>query len=643
MVKNKINKTPVKQEWALKKHVGLIFVIILSVLFFSNYSRIFDEKIDMNGDNIIYYSLGKSINEGSGFTNTMGFTESPHTHFPPGYPYFIAFVMKFFPNNIMAVKVANGILLFFSMILLFLVLSALCKNYLIAFTAVAFTVSQYTILRFATIMMSEILFLFFSLLVVLIIIKWKPEKIFANAKKRWLDISILLLMLGSLSYIYFIRTMGLAFILAVIVYYGCVFTQKTWIFFRTKKRAENIDTIKEAKTTWVKYAIVFGLVVIAFIIPKTSWDARNKKVGVTQSNYVENFHRKPNGQSIQGLSDWGERVSNNVNLYVAKWIPAAVFGYTAYSHTGTEIKSTAAEWIKGIFICLLLILGLFKLPKGKLLLFLYLGATMSVLLIWPEQYGGHRYMLAIIPFIIFLFIYGGYSLLAFLSFWLLKKNNKKSMKGLVIVSCLIFTLIAYPSYSKSIKTAAIQAKPKDYVMGTAQPALVEYLDAIRWVKANTIDSTRVSTRKPELFYIYSGGRKSATFPYYATPEEVITNFTNNKINYVIIDRWFRHAYATVIPAVQKYQEKFKIVHQINALEKDMPPTYVLEFNSEWGYTGEIVDEIRQGKGKFVFQDGRVYTGDFANNMFNGRGTITDTNGNILAKGVWKDNSLVKPE
>ena len=39
-----------------------------------------------------------------------------------------------------------------------------------------------------------------------------------------------------------------------------------------------------------------------------------------------------------------------------------------------------------MLIAFLIIFGLIKLPKGGLLLFLYLGATMAVLLVWPEQY-----------------------------------------------------------------------------------------------------------------------------------------------------------------------------------------------------------------------------------------------------------------
>ena len=99
-----------------------VLLLIVTICFVSTYTKIYDVKLDMNGDNIHYYALGKALAEGKGFTNTISFSETPHTHFPPGYPVFVAGVMKFFPDNINAVKIANGILLYAAILLLFFLL-----------------------------------------------------------------------------------------------------------------------------------------------------------------------------------------------------------------------------------------------------------------------------------------------------------------------------------------------------------------------------------------------------------------------------------------------------------------------------------------------------------------------------------------
>ena len=104
-----------------------VLLFIVTICFVSTYTKIYDVKLDMNGDNIHYYALGKALAEGKGFTNTISFSETPHTHFPPGYPVFVAGVMKFFPDNINAVKIANGILLYAAILLLFFLLKKISK------------------------------------------------------------------------------------------------------------------------------------------------------------------------------------------------------------------------------------------------------------------------------------------------------------------------------------------------------------------------------------------------------------------------------------------------------------------------------------------------------------------------------------
>ena len=639
MKKTKPTKQGTDKKMFSGKHLQVLYLVILSCLFLSNYSRIFDEKLDMNGDNIVYYSLGKAINEGKGFVNTIGYDETPHTHFPPGYPYFVAFVMKIVPDSVKAVKTTNGVLLYLSMILLFYVLYAMCENKLISFAVTALAVSQITILRFATIMMSEMLFLFFSLIIILIALKYKPSQAFTKSQKRWYDILIICLLLFSIGYLNFIRTMGLSLILAVIFYYGILTIQKLYFYLKNlKQRKESNEQLKEHKMVLLKYAAICLLVFLSFFVPKLMWDARNSSVGKTSSDYVGDFHKKQNGLTMQTFDDWKERVVNNVQIYTTKWLPSAIF-----SNTPAFEDKYSVGWWKGIIIILLILFGFYKFRKGALLLFLYLFITMGVLMVWPEQYGGQRYMLSIIPFIIFLFICGCNELLKLLFSKLWKKQKDKYLRFTPVLVLALFILIAYPSYSKSIKEAELLAKFKDYTTANAAPPLAEFLDAIRWTKVNIQDTGRMSTRKPELYYMYSGGRQSISFPNYATPEEIFDYFKQNRIRYVIIDRWFRHAYVTVIPAVQKYHYNFKIIHQIGGTEPNTPPTYVLEFNPDWGYTGGMLNGMKHGTGKFIMQDGRTYSGEFINDMCNGYGVMTDTQGNIMAKGIWKDNVLVKPD
>ena len=374
-----------------------VLLLIVTICFVSTYTKIYDVKLDMNGDNIHYYALGKALAEGKGFTNTISFSETPHTHFPPGYPVFVAGVMKFFPDNINAVKIANGILLYAAILLLFFLLKKISGSIIVAFLTCVFCSIHAEILRYATIMMSEMLFLFCSVAAIFLMLSIKPEQLFT--KKGVRDTILLVLLLFLVNYIYFVRTMGTSLILAIIIYSGILFLKPCYALYKNRKALEESPSRKTSFQQLLRYGLLFVLLAGSFWGTKTAWDIN---VGKTSNDYISDFMKKPNGQTMANWDDWKNRITDNFGSYLNKWLPNAILN-TPYN---LNAKSSGGEIFRGMLIAFLIIFGLIKLPKGGLLLFLYLGATMAVLLVWPEQYGGLRYFIAAIPFFIFLFFYG---------------------------------------------------------------------------------------------------------------------------------------------------------------------------------------------------------------------------------------------
>jgi len=171
------------------------------------------------------------------------------------------------------------------------------------------------------------------------------------------------------------------------------------------------------------------------------------------------------------------------------------------------------------------------------------------------------------------------------------------------------------------------------------------LAACKFCKEELPDSIRVINRKPEIFYMFSGYKKSTSFPWYAEPDTVISYLKSQEATHVILDDWFRHAYTTLYPAVQKYPEKFKVLKKIGEVDTvaKQNPTYVLEFNDEWGYHGELVNGKKTGEGYELFQDGKKYVGHYENDTFHGQGTLFDTAGNVLYRGIWHNGKIIKGE
>ena len=243
-------------------------------------------------------------------------------------------------------------------------------------------------------------------------------------------------------------------------------------------------------------------------------------------------------------------------------------------------KSSGGEIFRGMLIAFLIIFGLIKLPKGGLLLFLYLGATMAVLLVWPEQYGGLRYFIAAIPFFIFLFFYGINAVILYPG-----KRRRKNIPVFLPAACMIiFALIfMFPAYSQALVEKKQLAKYKTWSPEIAGNAFAEFTAAMQWCGKNLPDSARVICRKPEIFFMYSGGKKCGSFSQYGKPEDILQQLIGQKATHVIIDHWFRHAYYTLYPLISThYPEKFKFVGKFESRgAQQEPPTLIFEFHPDW--------------------------------------------------------------
>lgn len=612
-------------------HYFLLFVI--SVVFASTYSKIYDVKPDLNGDNIYYYSLGKALSEGKGFTDIMQFKEVPHTHFPPGYPVFIAGIMKIFPGNLTTLKIVNGFLLYLSVILLFFLLRKISASTFLSFICCLLFCMHATLLRYATIVMSEMLFLLSTVITIYLVLKIDVKQLFS--KQGIKDNILFLILIFIINYIYFIRTMGTSIILAVVFYFGLLFLKEVIGYLKSSKiPATDRSAIKNLM---FKYGLVILLLFGTFIGVKTAWDIRNRNAGSSQSDYLNDFKKKPNGQTMTTWEDWNNRIKSNFDSYLTKWVPSSILS-TSYD---INKKTTSGEWFRGICVAAFIILGLIRLKQGSLLLFLYLGITMAVLIVWPEQYGGLRYFVGIIPFFIFLFLYGLKEALVLL-FALRKRQLPVLAQILPIIIFALFLMV--PQYTKALNEQKEMAKYKTWNTQNANAAFVEFKSAIEWCSKNLSDTARVICRKPEVFYMYSGGKKAGGFSHYGKPEDIFNSFVKNRATHVIVDHWFRHAYVTLYPLITDYYpENFKFICQFGGKTPQEAPTLIFEFNPDWGYTGERTDGKRQGQGKLVMQDGRVYMGTFKDNQINGYGELYGPKGELIAKGIWENNSLTKPQ
>lgn len=528
------------KEFAKSKAFVAILMSVVAIVYVTQISNVFDRKFDLNGDNILYYTLAQSLSSGNGYSLIFGLDEpTPHMHFPPGYPAFISVLMRLGIDTVLQIKIVNCILLLAAILLLFLIMRKIgCKPIFSAIVCILISCHA-EVLRWASMMMSEQLFLVVNMLIVYLICGLDLENIFKkSAWKAWIRILIIGLLAG---YSYLIRTMGTSMTVAVLAWCAVM--------------ALKVLIMKSGKRNWRKaagYGVLALVVLFSFIGMRGAWNARNQRISPGfKSDYVGDFNKKPGGQTMDSLSDWVERAGSNFKSYITYYIPDSVFEKKA------EIGDNEAgvmAWAGGFVLFLLIVLGMFTVSDAGLLILFYCGVTFAVLLVWPEQYSGLRYFITLIPLLIFGFCRGLYVTVGFIS----KKIKGREIEFLSLASIVVLLFIIIPRYEEAQGYYHNVAKIKKW-QDTGNAGIQQYALASEWMGKNLPEDARVICRKPELFYMLSGYRHANGFPQYATPEEIMEMIDRDNVEYIILDVMYIHAYRTVYPAIQKYPDRFRFI------------------------------------------------------------------------------------
>lgn len=611
--------------------IGFMLVIV-SFVYNHNYASLYDRKIDLNGDNIYYYSLGQALSHGEGYYNIIGYEKTPHSHFPPGYPWFISKIIKVFPENVQTVKKANGFLMWLNVMMMFFVVFLTTRNSILSFCSSLLMSVHKELLRFATIMMSESLFIFLSLLAIILALLILKDKI--GEKRRWMLPVVIVIYGLVIAYTYLVRTMGLSLILALIGWLGIVALYELVRWRKAAKQSEETVAITH-KLTFIKVAALCLMTVLAVGTAKLSWDARNRKLNLSAGDYEALFMQKTNNETMDGIEDWKTRIKSNTAHFVARWIPEATY---MKPHLNNDEKITGKEWAAGLLLLAVIFYGCLYLNMGRLLMMFYLAITVGVLILFPEQYGGTRYIVPIMPFLIFLLLNGLSAIVAGIYKIFKLSHPPFWAQGLLL---LIVTFgVLMPKYLEAQTDHKQTAKIKSW-LSSADVNAVNFLNAAKFCGDSLPKDARILDRKPELFYMFSNYHPSSSFPHYADPDTIYQLLCRDSIDYIIIDNWFRHAYVTLYPCVQKYPEKFKEIKKFGDVDtvNKINPTFIFQFNDHWGYHGEMKDGVREGQGELNLPDGRSYKGTFANGMPNGYGTLYDSNGVEVVSGLWRNGAL----
>lgn len=356
------------KEW-IASRPNLIALALLSLWFAGLYSWSFDAKIDLNGDNVAYIALGKSLAQGSGYRIISEPNAPLDNHFPPGYPFLLSLLMRI-SDSLTFLKVANGLLFLLALFLFYLLLRQLQWPFLLSLGTAMLLGANSHLLRYSTIVMSEIPFLTCSIALFYLFslspqeLSWKTPRFGA----------ILLLVVAAI----YLRTAGIALLFGVLFH---LILSKQW---------------KSG-----------GILLLGSLLLLLPWQLRS--AGVPGDSYssqllMVNPYREELG--TVGIPELWNRFIANLTRYIHAEIPSGMLPFFDVSY-----KGEFSEWMIGLLLIALVLWGLWKLPRGRSLVGGVLSGSFGILLLWPEVWNGVRFLLGVLPLLVMLAIWGLFDLI----------------------------------------------------------------------------------------------------------------------------------------------------------------------------------------------------------------------------------------
>jgi len=525
-----VKKTETKQKesqgskFSFGKFADWTHIIVITLLFWVVYANIFEKKPDLNGDNFAYYLLGKRLASGQGYTNATDIHHGPHIHFPPGYPVLLSVFMRTIGDDQDTLNFMNGLMMYGALLLLYFMVKRLTSSAALAFAAAFLTAINSHLLRSSTITMSETPFLFVSMLAIYAFIRAVDDA--RGIKSVWLYVSIVSIVLC-----YHTKTTAIALIGGIAVYL---------LFAKDWKR--------------------LVVMLAGFVILCLPWHFRNSNLKDFEGKPIKDSHMgqlmqiNPYKPELGNLTSktFIERIEHNFVRYISTDIPSGVLSLEV-----TFEKAPLSFWLLGLLIIGLALWGIYRLKDFRLMILGYIGGTLAVLLIWPDIWGGIRFILPLIPLAVFLALYGIKELIVL-------AIGDKNIR-FVPYSFLILGLL-YVKPISALEEQAAQTMPANYT---------NYFELAKWAKVNTPKDAIFSARKPDMF-MYYGDRTCIGDKPSLDDKEVLNFFKENKVDYVIVEQLgFSSTSKYLVPAVQKNPDKFELVLQL-----PNPDTYLFKFRRD---------------------------------------------------------------
>jgi hypothetical protein len=296
---------------------------------------------------------------------------------------------------------------------------------------------------------------------------------------------------------------------------------------------------------WKQLAVSSATYVL-LVLP---WIIRGKMVGSSYARQLMQVNPYKPELGDLTTTTFIERIQNNFTRYISLDIPNSIFNM----QRDTE-QTPFSFWVVGLLIITAMFFGIFRLKDYRLFFLSYIIAVFSILLIWPDAFGGLRFIEVLVPVFLFLMIFGVVELLNF-TFGKIKISFSPYW--------LLIFVFYYVTPLENLKAQLSQTVPQNYR---------NYFELAKWAKQNTPKDAVFSARKADIFMYYSDRVTVGDKPS-LNDTVVLDFFRTNGVDYVVLEQLgFASTPKYLYPAIQKNQDKFVIASQL-----PNPDTYLLKF------------------------------------------------------------------
>ena len=428
----------------------------------------------MGGDSATYLSLARALLDGRGYVEVYDPAQQPHTQYPPVFPALLALALA------LGLKPWAGLKLF---MVAFSTL-AVALTYLwsraraprsVAFGVTAIVALSGGVALEARWVLSDVPFWAFVMLALWALDGWTD-----GWPRFLLGVAAVLLA-------FFTRTAALPLVAAVMLSLGL-------------------------RRRWRE----LGVLLLALVPLALLWVLRGTQHGgdgYLAQFVAANFYEPAAGAA--GMGDYLLRILRNAFAYLLQHLPALLFG---------QVAPLTQAMAVGIAACAFG--GWLRLARGARITELFAPLYVLLLLLWPANWASTRFMLPLLPLVLF---YAACFLLHAL------RNSARGPR-LAAAALGAVLLVALPATAAVVRVAIVcngEFSGGDRY-ACMDPEEREFLRLAEWSRARLPDTAVVVSRKPTIFYAYSG-RRSRMYPLSADPADFFAAAERAGARYVVLD------------------------------------------------------------------------------------------------------------